>query len=261
MRGPVNRYETNFGYVSGMLSLVLLFLLTAAGFAWVSMGIVTNERWPIRWLEINGSFQRVSAEQLRAGLASRIGSSFFTVDLQGLHEAASRSAWVAAVRVQKQWPDTIRVDVQEYVPVAHWNSGQLISSGGAPFAVPEADGIQGLPWLEGPEERLDEVLTTWVGFDEMLMPLGLEVRRLRLDRRGAWSMELSNGTRVALGRDSTVERLQRLLASWEPLLRGREMAPADVDLRYTNGFAVQWPQPAEDENENGAEKRLASLGN
>ena len=45
--------------------------------AWVSMGIVAKDRWPIRWLEINGNFQRVSAEQLRAGLIPLISSSFF----------------------------------------------------------------------------------------------------------------------------------------------------------------------------------------
>lgn len=226
------------GFAGGTLTLLLLFLLTAAGFAWVSMGIVTSERWPIRWLEINGAFQRVSAEQLRASLASRVGSNFFTVDLQGLHEAAARNAWVAEVRVQKQWPDTVRVDIEEFVPVAHWNRGQLISGAGEPFAVPEADEIQGLPWLEGPQGRLDEVLETWVGFDAMLMPLGLDITRLALDDRGAWSLELDNGTRLQLGRDSTVARLQRLVASWETLTRRKQAQPAAVDLRYTNGFAV-----------------------
>ena len=88
----VNRYAANGragseGY-AGLLTLLVLFLLTAAGFAWVSMGIVTSERWPIRWLEVNGAFQRVSAEQLRANLTSRVGANFFTVDLQGLQEAA-----------------------------------------------------------------------------------------------------------------------------------------------------------------------------
>lgn len=235
------------GFSSSTLSVLLLFLMTAACLAWVSMGIVTSERWPIRWLEINGSFNRVSAEQLRASLASRVGSSFFTVDLQALHEAARNNPWVSDVRVQKQWPDTIRVDVQEYVPVAHWNSGELISSSGEPFAVPEADELQGLPWLQGPEARLDEVLQAWVGFDEMLVPLGLEIRRMSVDRRGAWSLALNNGTHVQLGRDDTVERLERLLISWETLMREHELAPADVDLRYTNGFAVSWPQPAAEE--------------
>ena len=232
------------GFASSLLVVVILFLATLAVIAWVSMGIFTSERWPIRWLEINGTFQRVSAEQLRANLSSEVGSSFFTVDLQDLHAAAARISWVSAVQVQKQWPDTIRVTVQEYTPVAHWNRGQLVAANGELFAVPEADEIQGMPWLEGPETRLEEVLQTWVGLDELLMPLGLEITQISLDGRGAWSLRLDNGTHVQLGRDSTVERLQRLLASWERLMQEREAPPADVDLRYINGFAVAWPQVA-----------------
>jgi cell division protein FtsQ len=237
-------FNNQRGVAASLLLVVILFLATLAVIAWVSMGIFTSERWPIRWLEINGAFQRVSAEQLRANLSSEIGSSFFTVDLQDLHAAAARISWVSTVKVQKQWPDTIRVTVQEYAPVAHWNRGQLVASNGELFAVPEADEIQGMPWLEGPEARLEEVLQTWVGLDELLMPLGLEITHISLDGRGAWSLRLDNGTQVQLGRDSTVERLQRLLASWERLMQEREDPPADVDLRYTNGFAVAWPAAA-----------------
>ena len=189
----MNRYERSRldghrGFATGPLALILLFLLTVAGIAWVSLGIVTSERWPIRWLEVNGAFQRVSAEQLRANLSSRVGTNFFTVDLQDLRDAAMRISWVSAVRVRKQWPDTLRVEVEEYVPVAHWNRGQLIAKTGAPFTVPEADTIQGLPWLSGPEGRLDEVLERWTDINRMLNPLGREIDSIRLDRRGAWSM-------------------------------------------------------------------------
>lgn len=239
-RQPMGR---NGGFATG--ALALLFLLTVAGIAWVSMGIVTSERWPIRWLEVNGAFQRVSAEQLRASLSSRVGTNFFTVDLQNVRDAALRISWVSAVRVRKQWPDTLRVEVDEYVPVAHWNQGQLIAETGAPFAVPEADTIQGLPWLSGPEGRLDEVLETWTRVDRMLAPLGLQVARLTLDRRGAWSMVLDNGTHVQLGRGATGERLRRLMTSWEPLVRRKGTAPLDIDLRYSNGFAVMWPESTE----------------
>jgi cell division protein FtsQ len=245
----VSRYDTvridgHGGFTSGLFAVVSLFLVAAAVLAWVSMGIVTSERWPIRWLEINGAFQRVSAEQLRASLSSRVGASFFTVNLQDLQAAAARISWVSAVRVQKQWPDTVRIAVDEYVPIAHWNQGQLVADRGGLFSVPEADEIQGLPWLEGPEPRLQEVLQTWVELDELLLPLGLEIARMTLDGRGAWSMVLDNGTHVQLGRDSTAQRMQRLLASWESLMREQEAPPLDVDLRYTNGFAVLWP-PAE----------------
>ena len=243
----MSRPDYQAGSARGVLLLLLLFAGSVAGVAWVGVGIVAPDRWPIRWLEVNGDFQRVSAEQLRASLAPSLDSNFFTVDMNGLETAAGRISWVASVDVRKVWPDTVTVTVDEYVPVAHWNSGQLIAQDGQPFSVPEADELQGLPWLQGPETRLDEVLDTWVEMDQRLGALGLEVARLSLDDRGAWSLQLDNGTQVYLGRDSMEERLQRLLSSWDALMEQQEVPPRDIDLRYTNGFAVAWAQESGEE--------------
>ena len=68
------------------------------------------------------------------------------------------------------------------------------------------------------------------------------IQRLTLDSRGAWSMLLTNGTTVRLGRTAAYERLQRLMSSWDVLTNQEPSPPTDVDLRYTNGFAVNWPQ-------------------
>lgn len=235
-------YPSSRGFASGVLAVIALFLVAAGGITWVSMGIVANDRWPIRWLELNGAFQRVSAEQLRSSMTPLIDESFFTIDMQELHSAATRISWVSSVRIHKGWPDTVTVTIEEYEPIAHWNRGDLISEHGVSFSVPEADGIQGLPWLHGPEERLEEVLSSWSAFSEMLAPSGLEISSLELDQRGAWAMELSNGTHVQLGREYAQDRLHRLLISWDSLMKEQEVPPQDVDLRYTNGFAVLWPQ-------------------
>jgi len=235
-------YKANQGFASGTLAVIVLFLLAVGGLAWVSLGIIANDRWPIRWLELNGAFQRVSAEQLRASITPLIDESFFTLDLQDLKESAGRISWVSSVHVQKAWPDTVTVTIKEYVPIAHWNRGHLVSARGEAFRVSEADEIQGLPWLRGPSERLEDVLRNWSDFSDLLAPIGLEITALNLDTRGAWSMQLDNGTHVQLGRDSARERLQRLLASWDSLMHDQTVPPQDVDLRYTNGFAVLWPQ-------------------
>lgn len=240
----MNNYHDNRGFTQGLAMILFLFMLAAAGFIWVSMGIVARDRWPIRWLEINGSFQRVSAEQLRASLSPLITSSFFTIDLQTLRDAANRNSWVSAVQVQKRWPDTVVVKVEEFVPFAHWNRGQLISSRSEAFSVPDADGIQGLPWLSGPQDQLGQVLKNWIKFNDELVSAGLEIQQMTLDQRGSWSMVLNNGTRVHLGRDAAWKRLQRLMSGWDALLQGQRVPPRDVDLRYSNGFAVLWPQRA-----------------
>jgi len=246
MRSHATRYESSRGFSHGIWLVLALFALALGGTTWVSTGIVASERWPIRWLELNGSFQRVSAEQLRSSLAPLVSASFFTVDLQNLQTAAIRNPWVAAVDVQKQWPDTVVVTVEEHQPLAHWNEIDLVSSRRFIFAAPDAVAIQGLPWLQGPDGRLDQVLQQWELFNSMLARAGLEIERLELQERGSWSMELNNGTNVQLGRDDPVERLQRLMNSWRGLMADQEMPPVRIDLRYSNGFAVRWqtePEP------------------
>lgn len=236
---------------NGFVVVFLLLLLALGVTAWVSLGITDRDRWPIRWLEVQGRFERVSAEQLRASLLPLTHSSFFTLDLDELKHTAARMPWVSAVKVQKRWPDTVVVTIEEYRPVAHWNRDRLVSVDGEIFAVPEASMLQGLPWLEGQDERFDEVLQRWGEYNQALMRHGLEISTLKQDRRGSWEMTLNNATRIRIGRDATRARLARLLATWPALLEGRDMPPSSVDLRYTNGVAVLWRQPGEEEQEPG----------
>ena len=230
------------GFNSGLVMSLTLFALALFGVVWVYMGMTTIDQWPIRWLEVDGSFERVSAEQMRAGLAPQVMGSFFTVDLEAVSEAAFRQAWVSGVTVQKNWPDTVRVRITEYDPVAHWTLGRLVSREGRSFEVPGADQIQGLPWLEGPGGQLEVVVGAWQQFNNELLPAGLEIDRIRLDRRGAWFLVLTNGTEIHIGRADALPRLHRLVSSWPNLMSGRDLAPLGVDLRYSNGYAVRWPE-------------------
>jgi cell division protein FtsQ len=144
--------------------------------------------------------------------------------------------------VRKLWPDTVQVLVREFVPAAHWTDGRLVGTNREPFSVPGAEEVQGLPRLEGPEGSLEEVLDAWQVFDQLLLPTGQQIERLRLDRRGAWSLVLANGTQVELGREASRQRLGRMVASWPELLRIHGAVPVRLDLRYSNGFAVLWPE-------------------
>ena len=116
------------GFSAGVAVTLVLFFLATAGVAWVYSGMIAQERWPIRWLEIDGAFERVSAEQVRAGLAPLAKGSFFTIDTGLMREQVSGMPWVAVVNVQKSWPDTIQVTVHEYTPVVHWVNGYLLDA-------------------------------------------------------------------------------------------------------------------------------------
>ncbi len=239
----IHRRRDCRGFEHSLIAMLTICLLAAGGVIWVYMGMITQQHWPIRWLEIDCTFERVSAEQMIASIAPFAVVSFFTVDLEAVKEAAYRQAWVADVSLQKTWPDTVKVRVREYAPVAHWDNARLISAHGDAFHVPGADEIQGLPWLSGPDGQLDAVFKAWQQFNSELIPAGLEIELIRLDPRGAWFLELTIGTEVHIGREEPLSRLRRLVKSWPKLMQEKDLAPKGVDLRYTNGFAVRWPKP------------------
>jgi cell division protein FtsQ len=229
------------GFSAGVVVTLLMFVLASAGVAWVYNGMVAQERWPIRWIEIDGSFERVSAEQVKASLSRLLSGSFFTIDTGRMNEIVSDMPWISGVNVQKNWPDTIQVTVREFTPVAHWIEGYLLDENGLPFSVPSANEIQGLPWLEGPQAHLNLVFENWKKFDDKLDLIGQQVERLSLDPRGSWSARLSGGTEVRFGKGDIYKNLDTLISTWAGLMQGQEMPPVSVDLRYTNGFAVLWP--------------------
>lgn len=242
------------GISAGVFITLLLFGMATAGAAWVYTGVIAQERWPIRWLEVDGPFERVSAEQVRARLTPLVNGSFFTVDTGLMHETAGDMPWVSGVTVQKSWPDTMQVTIHEFTPVVHWVNGYLLDGHGQQFKVPSANEIQGLPWLEGPQNQLDLVFGNWKKFDDKLVLIGQQVERLTLDPRGSWSARLSGGTEVRFGKGDVFKNLDMLISTWAGLMQGQALPPISVDLRYTNGFAVLWPQKTDAITGNYGEK-------
>lgn len=225
---------------AGLIGVILVIVLTALVVTWLTSGMLGADKWPIKWLDVSGPLQRVSAHQIRAVLEPEINGGFFTVDLDRVRMIAEDIPWVSSAQARTLWPDTIEVRVLEFLAVAHWGKNSLISQDGSAFKVPSADQIQGLPHLQGPDDQVAEVVTFWQQASKRLGEISLEVDDLRLYERGSWELRLTNQTRVMLGREDVLPRLQRLVASWNVLTKNGLRIPRSIDLRYTNGFAVQW---------------------
>lgn len=243
MNKPVAQTRTQQGVIKpGLIGVILVIALTALVVTWLTSGMLGANKWPIKWLDVSGPLERVSAEQISAILEPEINGGFFTVDLDRVRAIAEEIPWVSSAEARTLWPDTIEVRVLEYMAVAHWGSNQLISEQGVAFTVPAANKIQGLPRLQGPENQIGPVVTFWQQADKRLDEISLGVEYLRLYERGSWELTLTNKTQVMLGSEFVLPRLQRLIANWDKLTGKGLNIPFSVDLRYTNGFAVQWAE-------------------
>ena len=231
-----------------LISLSMWASLTALGAvmvlgAWLRMGIIGTAWWPIEWLEVSGDLQRTSASQVRATAAPLAAGGFFATDLDILRHEIEQLPWIAEAKIARVWPDTLAISLREHQPVARWNESGVLSGiaaqGGALLGIEGSEGIQGLVRLYGPQGRHDDVLGAWFEMRPTLAEAGLHVDSLRLDERGAWTVVLTNGIELLLGREQRKARLERFVAVHD-YLRQQDKRAGRVDMRYANGMAVQW---------------------
>ncbi len=222
------------------LALVLLPLI-AVGNGWIGA-----ERWPLRTLRVQGELQRVDPALLQKALLPYARRGFFAVRLDDAQAAVAKLPWVEHAEVSKRWPDVLEVRVIEHRPFARWGSDRLLSEEGQLFP---AKGIlvpKSLPRLDGPAGHEAAVMSLYGEFRELFAPAGIDVRELALDRRGSWSLRLSDGIDVVVGSREARLRMARFARLLPQLLAQRHgEALQRADLRYTNGFALTWGAPAQ----------------
>jgi cell division protein FtsQ len=234
-----------FRVAAWSLALALVALPVVA----VVNGWAGAQRWPLRTLRVTGDLHRVDPAELQALLRPFARRGYFAVQLDEAQAAVARLPWVEHAEVRKRWPDVLEVAVVEHRPFARWGRDRVLSQEGKLFPVAGIELPKALPLLEGPDERVPAVMALYGEARELFAPAGIDVRALRLDRRGSWELELADGIDVVVGSREARSRLDRfarllprLIAQGDAATKGASLLRAD--LRYTNGFALTWGEPA-----------------
>lgn len=222
-----------------LLSL-LAGLCLAAGLTWGMKYMSAPTTLPLQAIEIEGDFKKVDAAQIQAALSAEELGGLFSVDVDLVRQLTESIAWVEKVSVTRKWPDTLRLNVHEHQAVALWGEQALMNTQGAIFQVPVASYPQGLPHFSGPEGQQQAVLNVYGKMNQLLAPVGLQVRELSMDARRAWRVSLDNGMELLLGRAERERQLLRFVHVYPKILSAKAQRIRRVDLRYTNGFAVEW---------------------
>lgn len=202
---------------------------------------------------LEGELRHLSDRELIGAVRPLLGARFFELDVGAMHAALAQLPWVQAAVVRKRWPNAIVLQVRERVPAARWHDAALVSADADVFTPPALDGsVLGLPRLIGPDPLaaplLLEALARW---QTALTPVTARIDQVSMDARGAWSLQLASGPVLQLGRDQADARLARYVQVVVPALGARLADAQHVDLRYSNGFAVAWREPATEEGKDG----------
>lgn len=198
----------------------------------------------IESLSISGPFQRVTPLQIEEAVSNELDAGFLGADLGRMRTLIQAMPWIDQAAVARRWPNRISITVTEQVPAAIWGESGLLNVRGELF-VDEARHIPAeLPRLSGPTERAADVARSYLAIRDQLIPIGLDVRRIELDPRGAWQLTLSNGIEVRLGRRDVDKRTDLFIGVVANVITGRAEDISYVDMRYSNGFTIGWKDGA-----------------
>jgi cell division protein FtsQ len=203
----------------------------------------------IHGVTVSGDVTHYNAITLRANVMPRLQGTFFTLDLQAARKAFESMPWVRQAVVRRDFPNRLRVQLQEHQAVAFWGAdddSHLVNSYGEVFEANVGELEQDkLPRLIGPDNQSAQVLAMQRTLKPLLATLDLGLDQLELTARGGWHAQLDNGASLELGSGSTEE----LVARTERFLKTITQATGHykrsvehleaVDLRHPDGYAIR----------------------
>ena len=185
----------------------------------------------------------------------KISGNYLNVDLKTIETALENQPGVYQAVVRRVWPDTLSISAIETQVIAEYRQldrseekveRQFIN-------LPPQNDFSFRPLLRGPERYQAVVVDTFHEIFSLLAIVNLEPQSLSVGHSGQWELELrrsdlksENRFRVYLGRDQIVEKIERFVLSFKMVLSHKADLISKVDMRYDNGFAVQWHDDLED---------------
>ncbi len=206
--------------------------------------------WFVQWLDqplqnvnLSGNLLHTDAKKLRLQAWDQAEGSYLDIDLKRIKQQLEANPWVHQIDIKRQWPAGITIKVSEQRPVARWGCKGLLNNDGEVFEPGYIEGYQQLPCLKGPDNRTLVMMEQYRSLSQQMRPLKLQLSKLELEPRGAWSLTLNNGIRLVLGRGDVVDKIERFSRVYDSQLAEHASKIKQVDVRYTNGLTVTWHQP------------------
>jgi len=247
-RRKQHKQNTRMEYRRWYRPLVLIVLVVAG---WQLYERIPAEIMPIDNVKIEGTFVHLSRDDIQMQLKQVLNGDYFTADIEAVRTSLLSLPWVQDATIRRQWPSTLQIRISERQAVAYWSDDSLLSDTGELFTPKHITKEMQIPVINGPEGLHHKVWGFLVTLHTELSGLGLDVDRLELDERRSWSMLLSNGVELQLGRNDTQRRIQRFVKVFSMQNAPKLDDIKYIDLRYPNGFAMK--NKTSQEKEGGAD--------
>ena len=201
--------------------------------------VVLNQ--PIASISLEGSFQKVKSNQVEGAIRHHLNTGLLRLNISEIQNDILKIEWVDNIRIAKRWPNKLEISIFEHTPVARWGERGLLNDKGELFIeIDNQNHIPDLAHLSGPIGASKEVAEKYFILRDQLIPLGLNVKRISMSSRGAWSITLYNGIEVDFGRENIEQKINLFIDISKNVISQQSDEIESVDMRYDKGFTILW---------------------
>ncbi len=230
-----------------VISLIFLVCYEVYGFA-AKTTFLRLER-----IEVSG-VKKLTREEILAAASVKIGDDLLGLKLSRMGDHLTKNPWIASVRIRRNFPHALAIDVVERQPVGVVSMGYLyyLDSKGDIFKpLQEGDKLD-YPVITGLVE--DDLLHDPVGAKETVKGMLLLLEQLKTERAGIRIADISElhydkgfgytiftiekGLPIRLGMDGFSDKLDRLAKIYTDL-QGQMPLLEYIDLDYSDRVVVK----------------------
>lgn len=221
--------------------LLVCFVMMAGFTAYGSFkAIDTVLSVPVEEVKVSGQLQFQDQLDIKTVINRYTDNGFVQVDLEKLHHELVALPWMNSVSIKRELPNGLLIELHEEKAAAFWNNDALINQQGKVFTPEVLPVIEGLPIFSGKNHQ--QVLSLYSKVQALLPETQKPVRELHINHRNTVQVVLANEIILVMQLKNIDQQVTHWMQLSSNLAAEKIQNMKKVDLRYSNGAAVEWKE-------------------
>lgn len=193
---------------------------------------------PVEQVTVHGEFTYLQQDRVSDLIAQYVDDGFMQVSLKRLYKELAALPWVYSVLIKRELPNGLSIHIEEQQVAAYWNDNALINQYGDVFIPERMPVINGIPHFAGKNHQ--QVLVSYRQLKEQLPQTFRPIKDLRIDQRQVVTVKTFTDIDLVMKLEQVEEQVNKWLLIAQTLQQEQLIQVKRVDLRYSNGAAIEW---------------------
>jgi len=191
--------------------------------------------YPIKEVKLKGEFVYVDEDKLYQKLNLFIGKDLMHVDLIDIKKNIEKNDWIKSSLIERQFPDTLAIELFEYKPFLLWNEESFIDNEGKKFVVEKTISID-LPSIKSNTISYEKMYSLYIELSNLLNKIDLKI--LSIAHAGDMLKIRTDKYKFLVRYSDSSQKFDEFINVYEQFRDTSKKNIKTIDLRYSTGFAV-----------------------